>query len=202
MTEGPADAARWRTETRKALVAARLRVPEATREAWSAAIEKHLPRALPEVAGRVIGFCWPFRGEPDVRGAVRRFIAQGARAALPVVVAPAAPLAFRQWDESTALVAGAFDIPVPGDTAEVLPDVLLLPANGFDAAGFRLGYGAGFFDRTLASMEPRPRVVGIAYEMARIPTTWPQSHDQQMDVVVTEAGIFDPVPGGCRGRAA
>lgn len=113
----------------------------------------------------------------------------GAMAAMPVVVAPKLPLIFRRWHGGTTMQAGALGIPFPADGDEIRPDTILLPANGFDASGFRLGYGAGYFDRTIAGLRPNVRVIGIAYEIGRLPSIQPQRHDQAMDVVVTEAGV-------------
>ena len=77
----------------------------------------------------------------------------------------------------------------PG-SPEVVPDAVLLPMNGWDGQGYRLGYGAGFFDRTLASLEKKPVTIGISYEMARLDTVHPQSWDIPMDYVVTERGVY------------
>ena len=89
---------------------------------------------------------------------------------------------------------GVYDIPFPAGTPEVLPDIAIVPMNGFDDRGYRLGYGGGFFDRTLATSEPRTVSIGVSYEMLRLPTIEPQPHDIPMDFIVTEAGIY--VGGG------
>jgi 5-formyltetrahydrofolate cyclo-ligase len=91
---------------------------------------------------------------------------------------------------------------VPDGTAVVRPEALLIPAVGIGPAGDRLGYGGGFFDRTLAALDPKPIAVGIAFELSRISTTQPQAHDVLMDFVVTEAGIDAPVRGGLERIAA
>jgi len=80
--------------------------------------------------------------------------------------------------------------------AEVLPDTVLLPMNGWDAQGYRLGYGAGYFDRTLASLAVRPRVIGVTYEIARMETIHPQAWDIPADFVVTERGVYRRAPDG------
>ena len=85
---------------------------------------------------------------------------------------------------------GVYDIPVPVGTDIVVPQALIMPPVGFDAAGYRLGYGGGFYDRTLASITPRPLTIGVAYELSRLPTIHPQDFDLAMDYVVTERGIF------------
>jgi 5,10-methenyltetrahydrofolate synthetase len=88
------------------------------------------------------------------------------------------------------LAEGAMKIPYPVDSREVIPDSVLLPMNGWDAQGYRLGYGAGFFDRTLASLPARPRVIGVTYELARMETIYPQAWDIPADFVVTEKGTY------------
>jgi 5-formyltetrahydrofolate cyclo-ligase len=190
---------------RKSLVERRLAAPPADRLAWSAAINAHLSARWPTPPGTVIAFCWPFKAEHDVRPVVEAWIALGARAALPVVVAPRTPLRFRAWQPGTRLERGPLGIPFPADSEEVRPDAILLPANGFDAAGFRLGYGAGYFDRTIAELRPRVRILGIAYEIARLETIAPQRHDEPMDFVVTETGVHVGTAsraGGIIGRPA
>ena len=120
---------------------------------------------------------------------MEQWISMGARAALPVVVGPRTPLIFRRWHAGAKLESGALGIPIPTDTEEMRPDTILLPANGFDAMGFRLGYGAGYFDRTIAGLRPEVRIIGISYEIGRMSSIGPQPHDEPMDFVVTEAGV-------------
>ena len=114
---------------------------------------------------------------------------RGARAALPEVVEKAAPLRFREWWPGAPMTKGVYDLPVPDGTPVVNPQALLIPPVGFDEHGFRLGYGGGYFDRTLAALHPQPLKIGVAYESSRMPTIRPQLHDVPMDFIVTEAGI-------------
>ena len=179
----------WRTRLRAELIARRLAATPEYRAQWGAAIEAPLERLLTDVAGKIVAFCWPYQAEYDARPLILRFIGRGARAALPVVVAPRQPMVFREWTPDTKMVAGVYDIPVPIDSPEVVPDVALLPLAGFDDAGYRLGYGGGFFDRTLASIMPRPLAIGVGFELARVPTIYPQPHDIPLDYVVTELGV-------------
>ncbi len=143
----------------------------------------------------VLGFCWPHRGEYDARALVGQLVAQGLQAALPVVVARDRPLRFHRWTPDTPMQAGDYGIAVPAGTPAVAPSVLLVPLLGFDRHGYRLGYGGGYFDRTLAQ-PGRPRAVGIGYELSRLTSIEPDGHDMVMDLIVTEAGIFCPAPGG------
>ena len=107
-------------------------------------------------------------------------------AALPVVVAKNAPIEFWQWQPDTLLQRGFWNIPVPAERRLVHPDALLIPLVGYDAAGFRLGYGGGYYDRTLAVAAPRPFCIGVGYDDAEIATIYPQPHDIPMDFIVTE----------------
>ena len=92
--------------------------------------------------------------------------------------------------------AGVYDIPVPDGTEIVVPDMAVVPMNGFDARGYRLGYGGGFFDRTLAALERKPISIGVGFDLARMPTIHPQPHDVAMDFIVTEAGAYRVEPAG------
>ena len=142
-----------------------------------------------------VGFCWPIQNEPDLRPLLAEWRAAarpGFAALLPVVVAPATPLAFRAWDERTPLVEDRYGIPYPAEGPFERPEALLIPVNAFDAEGYRLGYGGGFFDRTLAGLEPRPLAIGVGFELARVESIVPGAHDIALDAVVTEAGIFRP----------
>jgi 5,10-methenyltetrahydrofolate synthetase len=186
----PEDIKAWKVSQRKALLAKRLAVSDAERSAWNAAITEYLLEGFPQLADMTIGIYWPFQGEFDPRHAVRHLRKRGARTALPEVVQKAAPLQFRHWQPGVSMTRGVYDIPVPHGTELVVPKVLIMPPVGFDAAGYRLGYGGGFYDRTLASATPRPLTIGVAYELSRLPTIHPQDFDLPMDYVVTERGIF------------
>jgi 5-formyltetrahydrofolate cyclo-ligase len=189
----PVDAATlraWRRSTREALIAARLALSPATLQSYRERIDRHISSGFPDIAAGIVAFCWPYRNEFDARFLARRLREQGAVTALPVVVAPRTPLVFRAWQPGVKLALGVYDIPYPAEGPPVTPRTVLLPMNGFDAAGYRLGYGGGFFDRTLAALAHRPRVIGIAYELARIPTIHPQSWDIPVDFVVTERAVY------------
>ncbi|MGQ0547796.1 MAG: 5-formyltetrahydrofolate cyclo-ligase [Betaproteobacteria bacterium] len=180
----------WRKSERERLIAAREAIAPPVRDAWRRRIDAALERSFPGLARCRLAFCWPIRGEYDARHLARTLRARGALTALPVVVAPRQPLAFREWHPGVTLAKGALDIPYPVGSAEVAPDAVLLPMNGWDMQGYRLGYGGGFFDRTLASLARRPVAIGISYEMARLDTIHPQPWDIPMDYVVTERGVY------------
>ena len=186
----------WRTALRAELIARRLAANPEDRRRWNDALDAHIEALLADVAEKIIAFCWPYQAEYDARSLIVRFLARGAQAALPVVVASRQPMVFRQWTPETRMATGVYDIPVPADSPEVTPDVALIPLAGFDDDGYRLGYGGGFFDRTLAVIEPRLMTVGVGFELARVPTIYPQWHDIALDYVVTEIGIQRREAGG------
>lgn len=190
-TSGPDELRAWRKRLRETLLDRRLALSAATLQSYRAAIDRHLERGFPNLARGVVALCWPYKNEPDVRFAARRLREAGAVTALPVVVAPRAPLVFREWHPGVALARGVYDIPYPIDSREVVPDSVLLPMVGFDDAGYRLGYGGGFFDRTLAALARRPNVIGIAFELGHLPTIHPQPWDVPVDFVVSERGIYE-----------
>jgi len=190
MNELIEDNTAWRRATRRDMVARRATLDATGHADRSAAIVAHLRKALP--CPQVVAFCWPIKHEPDVRAVVDAWLAQGARACLPVVVAEDAPLAFRHWPAGAALQPDRYGIPTPVAGDFLMPDLILLPLNGFDAAGYRLGYGGGYFDRTLAALVPRPLAVGVGFEINRLDSIRPESHDQRLDWIVTEAGAFRP----------
>lgn len=180
----------WRKARREELITARAAFAPGQRKPWGERITALLETGFAVPTGAVIGFCWPYKGEFDARFAVRHWREQGATAALPEVVEKARPLKFRKWWPGAPMTPGVYDIPVPDGTEVVLPDAAVVPMNGFDEQGYRLGYGGGYFDRTLAALERRVLAVGVSYEALRLPTIHPQPHDIPMDFVVTEAGIY------------
>jgi 5-formyltetrahydrofolate cyclo-ligase len=122
-----------------------------------------------------------------------KLVADGWIAALPVVIAKNTPLVFRQWAPGDALVLGRWNIKVPPEEApEVLPDVLLVPLLAFDRKGFRLGYGGGFYDRTLEKLRLLKKVtaIGIAYAGQEVDAVPYEEFDQRLDWIMTEKETF------------
>ena len=190
MSFSPLPAPADRRALRQRLIESRMALSAEAVALLSEAVCGHLLAGFPELAGRLVGFCWPVQNEPDLRPVVDFWRSRGGRAALPVVTVPNAPLAFREWTPETPLAPDRYGIPTPTSGNWVVPEVLLLPVNGVDRLGFRLGYGGGFFDRTLASLDPRPLAIGVGYEMARVEDIGPELHDEPLDALVTEAGIY------------
>jgi 5-formyltetrahydrofolate cyclo-ligase len=179
----------WRRAERARLLAWRTAVPAARRRAWGQAIEERLWPLLAERHGLRLGVYWPFKAEFDPRPLIDRLIAAGMAVALPTVVDKKGPLEYRTWRPGEPLVNGVWDIPVPEKREIVVPDAVLAPLVGFDEACYRLGYGGGYFDRTLAALAPKPLAIGVGFEASRIATIHPQPFDMPMDFVVTEAAL-------------
>jgi 5-formyltetrahydrofolate cyclo-ligase len=179
---------RWRRGERQRLIAWRQSVPAAERRRWGESIEQTLRGAIAEVPG-VLGVYWPFRAEFDPRALIASACGAGRTVALPAVVDKKGPLEYRAWRPGEPLVDGVWDIPVPAKREIVIPGIVLAPLVGFDAACYRLGYGGGYFDRTLAALQPRPLAVGVGFAAQEIATIYPQPFDIPMNLIITEAGI-------------
>ena len=193
-----ADVARWRRAERNRLIAQRLALPSAARADCARKIAERLDVLIGDPAGRIVSAYWPIRGEPDLRLWLDELHRRGAQTALPVVVAKAAPLVFQLWRRGDSLARGVWNIPVPAKGKEVRPDIALAPLVGYDAGCYRLGYGGGFFDRTLAQLPASTIAIGVGYADAEIATIYPQPFDIAMRHNVTEGGVrtrsFSPAP--------
>lgn len=145
---------------------------------------------------RVISAYWPMGTEIDVRPLMAALADLGHTIALPVVTAPATPLTFRRWQAGDALADGGFGTSIPHDTSpELTPDMLIVPLLAYDDTGYRLGYGGGFYDRTLeklraASDAHTPFALGVAFAGQRLDRAPRGPHDQPLNAIATELGIF------------
>jgi 5-formyltetrahydrofolate cyclo-ligase len=178
----------WRKAKREGIIARRMARDPADRKRLSEPVIEYLRSAIDAKRYPVLGVYWPIRGEIDLRQFARDHIEAGGTVGLPVVVQDAAPVEFWRWRPGVALKRGHWNIPVPPEREVLQPDILVVPLVGFDSGRYRLGYGGGFYDRTLAAATPRPRTIGIAFADAELPTIYPQPHDIPMDEIVTERG--------------
>ena len=187
------DVARWRKAERARLLSERAALPVARRQnaaqKITAHVDKYLHERLGSIEGMTISAWWPIKAELDLRTWMKNLSKRGARAALPVVVEPKTPLEFRVWTPQTRMERGFWNILVPAEGENVLPDVTLAPIVGWDDANYRLGYGGGYFDRTLAKLLPQPLAIGIGLDAARVSTIFPQPHDIPMNAIITEKGL-------------
>lgn len=186
----PQELTLFRDNLRKQLISQREAMPPEVHIMASSALASHLAALLSHLSPNCLGFCWPYRGEFDARPLASRLVNAGGQAALPVVLGTGQAMVFREWTPESPMLEDRYGIPVPASGAHVVPDVILLPVNGFDAAGYRLGYGGGYFDRTLESLVPRPVAVGVGFESARVDSIRPQPFDERLDYLVTEAAAF------------
>ena len=180
-------------QLRAAALAARAAV--ADRAAAEAAMARHLAALLADRPGAAVAAYWPIRGEADPWPGLAR---HDGPTGLPVVLAPATPLVFRRWRPGEVLEKGSLGTAHPAESAPVLiPDLVLVPLAGFDSAGNRLGYGGGFYDRTLQALRAaRPvTAVGFAFAAQALPTIPAEATDQPLDLILTEAGVLLPQTG-------
>ena len=154
--------------------------------------ERGLPPDIGIAGGTVSGFI-PYKSEITTIPMLERLHAQGWQTCLPIVIGMEEPLLFRSWVPGEPLIPGAWDIPVPLETApDAVPDLLLVPMLAFDRKGFRLGYGGGFYDRTLEKLRAVKRVVaiGVAYHAQLVEEVPVGLHDAPLDYVMTEQDCF------------
>jgi 5-formyltetrahydrofolate cyclo-ligase len=189
------DVARWRKCERERLIAARFAIPADERLEHAARIAKDLDAFIAIAPETIISVYWPIRGEPDLRPWMTTLCKKGVRIALPAVAVAGLPLLFREWLPGAQMERGAGNIPFPGGGAALLPTILVAPLVGFDPAGYQLGYGGGFLDRTLAHLRPRPLAIGVGYPIGLISTIYPQAQDIPMDWIVTGSGALMRRPG-------
>ena len=174
---------------RRSLLATRYALDTDTRIQWDEAIGRRVHAWLTAHPAQVLGVYWPIQGEPDLRSVYVDLARRGISLALPVVSSKNAPLKFAAWAPDDPLMKDACGVLVPARWSEpVRPNTLLIPCVGFNAQRIRLGYGAGYYDRTLATT-PRPATIGIAYTCARAAFDG-APHDIALDTIITEAALI------------
>jgi 5-formyltetrahydrofolate cyclo-ligase len=184
----------WRKQMRSKLLKERTSLAADLHLRDSNRVLHRLMEVLDPLRIKLIGLYWPIQGEIDVLPIVERFLAAGGRAALPVIVARNSPLEFRRWKPGDAMADGVYNISYPSEGEVVMPDVLLVPLVGFDAACYRLGYGGGYYDRSLASMSKRAIAIGVGFSGGRLETIHSQSFDIPMDYILTEDATVQGTP--------
>ena len=210
-----------KSSTRKTLIEARLNMPD--RLARADLLQRVMRIWLVGRPDEVIGAYWPIKGEFDPLPALYRWqedailsqdlssnpaIAQVERAqlatesiasrsprkiGLPVVNKQHKTLTFHAWYPGCPMEEDAYGIPKPKDTEVVVPTLLFVPCVGYGPGGFRLGYGGGFYDRTLATLQPRPLTVGLGYTHGWLPDFEPEPHDLPLDALLNDNGVVWPI---------
>jgi len=160
-----------------------------TRGGAAKAVAEHFFRAVALKPTEIVAGYWRIKDEMDCQPILVRLMDSFQPVCLPVVLGDDLPLELRLWEQGTALYEAGFGTLAPSELApHVEPDVIIMPLLGFDRHGTRLGYGGGYYDRTLDRLGKRPRLVGIAFAAQEIDTVPREPHDVPLDVVVTEQG--------------
>lgn len=176
-------------ELRRKLLALRNTIPAEEKTAFDRRIGDAILAWWQTARDTTIGVYWPMRGEPDLHSTYAALRRQGVQPALPVVVDDNAPLKFVLWKENDVLQDDRYGARIPPATnPQVWPQVLIIPCVGFNAGRFRLGYGGGFYDRTLEAV-PRPRTVGVAYALGEAEFA-ADTFDVALDFLITEQGPY------------
>ncbi|MDR2853422.1 MAG: 5-formyltetrahydrofolate cyclo-ligase [Burkholderiaceae bacterium] len=194
----PSVTAFLKAQLRSALVAQRLDLPD--RQARADALQRVMRIWLVDRAETVIGAYWPIKGEFDPLPALHRWKEDGElqgkrqprRIGLPVVDKAHKILSFHAWYPGCPMEEDAYGIPKPKDTELITPTLLFVPCVGYSANGYRLGYGGGFYDRTLAALQPRPVTVGLGFAAGRVAGFTPEPHDVPLDAILNEDGVVWP----------
>ena len=188
---------------RKRLVAERLQLED--RLARNEALQRVMRVWLVDRPDAVIGAYWPIKGEFDPLPALFRWQEAGMEAdadgashrrriGLPVIDKVHKTLRFHRWYPGCEMEEDAYGIPKPKDTEIIVPTLLFVPCVGYGPGGYRLGYGGGFYDRTLAALEPRPYTVGLGYTHGFLPELEPEAHDLPLDAILNDNGVVWPLP--------
>ena len=184
---------------RKALVQERLNLPD--RLARADLLQQVLRIWLVHRPDTVIGAYWPIKGEFDPLPALHRWKEDGElldepqlrRIGLPVINKQHKTLTFHAWYPGCEMEEDAYAIPKPNDTELIVPTLLFVPCVGYGPGGYRLGYGGGFYDRTLATLQPRPFTVGLGYTHGYLDDFTPEAHDLPLDAILNDNGVVWPV---------
>lgn len=185
----------FRAALRREKIAARRALAPHVHAMASARIRDHLAGFLAARPPGALGWCVAVRGEADCLPLAVALSAAGWSLSMPAVERPDAPMHFRRWHPDAPMGVDPHGIPVPATAQCAPPDILLLPVVAFDAAGYRLGYGGGYFDRTLAALAAqgvRPLTIGVGFDLARVASIRPAAHDIPLDRIVTESGLCTP----------
>jgi len=178
---------------RKSATIKRLAAHDAAKDLAPLALAAHPFPLKPEAGRSIVSGFFPYQSEIDTRPLLGRLAGEGWTTALPIVIANGQPLEFRRWLPGEPTVPGKWDIPRPPETSPLLkPDVLLVPMLAFDRAGYRLGYGGGFYDRTLELLRKEKPVVaiGVAYAVQGVDSVPHDDHDQKLDFIMTEKELI------------
>jgi 5-formyltetrahydrofolate cyclo-ligase len=181
-----------KAEARKVAAKLRKAAHDQLQDLAPSQLASHTFPLQPSPRCKVVSAFYPYKSEIDTRPLLGKLAGEGWTTCLPIVVALGEPLIFRRWMPGQPTTPGVWDIPQPtDDSALVEPDVLLVPMMAFDAQGYRLGYGGGFYDRTLDMLRAKKTItaIGVAYAAQEVEAVAHNHHDQKMDFILTEKGF-------------
>jgi len=179
----------WKKKQRALLQEQRASLSTAERNDIQAAVMQTIKEYLVKQPISIIGIYWPIKGELDCRELAAALIDDGWQVAVPVINKETKTLDFALWAPDTEMTMGVWNIPIPVQPTWVHPSYFLVPLVGFDEKHYRLGYGAGYYDRTFATINKPVKKIGIGFESARLETIFPHQFDIAMDIIVTEDGL-------------
>jgi len=184
---------------RQQLIADRLAMPD--RAVRAAMLQQVMRIWLVARTDTVIGAYWPIKGEFDPLPALHRWKEDGElldeplrrRIGLPVIDKLTKTLTFHVWYPGCPMEEDAYGIPKPKDTDVIQPTLLFVPCVGYGPGGYRLGYGGGFYDRTLATLQPKPFTVGLGFTQGFVDDLEPEPHDIPLNAILNDHGVVWPV---------
>lgn len=183
----------WRQVARKRLLEQRAALPSAQHRQISAQCLAHIKGYLAERPPTEMSLYWPIKSELDCRPLAAELIAAGWQLSVPVINDESRKLEFARWAPGMPMRTGTWNIPVPEKPDWICPQLLLVPLLGFDRHNYRLGYGGGYYDRTLADL-PHAHTVGVGMEIGRFDSIHPHALDIPMQCIITEAGLQQTEP--------
>lgn len=179
----------WRQQQRQRLLTERQNLSSDERQEIERLCLTVIQQYLQTCEPGILGLYWPIKGEIDCRSLAPELIQQGWTLCVPIINSESKCLDFSVWTPDTAMIMGSWNIPVPEKQTLLTPDHFLVPLVGFDNQNYRLGYGGGYYDRTLATIDKPIHTIGIGMECGRFDSIQPQQWDIPMDKVVTEKGV-------------
>ncbi|MCX4191440.1 5-formyltetrahydrofolate cyclo-ligase [Methylophaga sp. OBS1] len=184
----------WRQEQRQRLLEERASLTEKAHKQISKSCLAHVAMYLEDCPPDILGIYWPIKGEIDCRVLAEGLLGAGWTLAVPVINNRSRLLDFARWQPDTPMIQGTWNIPVPAQPEWLTPSRFLVPLVGFDKAHYRLGYGGGYYDRTLAERSEPVETIGVGMEMGRLETIHPHALDIPMMRIITETGLQLPEP--------
>ncbi len=180
----------WRVQARRQLIKERLSRDQELHVRFGKEATKRLLQGVDLSRYQTLGVYAPMRGEIEIPAVISEHAARGGTLALPVVTEQGSAVEFWRWCPGMPMKRGIWNIPIPVQREPVLPEALIVPLLGFDASLYRLGYGGGYYDRTLARATPRPYCVGLGFQSGMLHSIYPQPHDIPMDRIVTDERMY------------